>query len=167
MWCGQGRRKHHRVAEVILFLLRQRRGLGVLSTQQQRGALVGKFILWALQPGSHPLQLILHASIQRLLHKRWGLTDFSWVLVPCNTLPIDCSNIWLNLCRSWNYIKKNIMPATPTNMVELECILVWTPDVGLLVQTDLSCKMSVQQHLLHEGISSFRHVTNVDDHILD
>lgn len=166
LWLGQGCRKWHRVVEFILFLLRQKGGLKVLSIQQLQCALVGKFILWALRPGTHPLQIILRASIQRLSIKRWGLVDYSWDLIPCNTLLTKCSNIWLNICSSWNCIKKNINPAAP-NLPKLQCILVWTPHVGHRILTRLSYRTPVQQHLLHEGISAFCHILVVDGHILD
>lgn len=106
LWSEQGQRKRHRVVEFILYLLRENGGLGVLSIQHQWHALAGKFILWAMKPGLHPLQVILRASIQHLSYKRWGLLDYSWALVPCNILPKECSNICTNICRSWNYIKK-------------------------------------------------------------
>lgn len=167
LWSGQGRRKRHRVSEYILFLLRQMGGLGVLSLQHQRRALAGKLVLWAMKPGVHPLQMILRTYINQLSFKRWGLHDYSWALIPCNTLPAASLNIWLNICKSWNVIKKNIVSAAPSNNHELQRIPIWTPHVGHRIKTWLSCRTPVQQRLLQEGISSFRHVTSVDGHILE
>lgn len=127
---GQGRRKRHRVVEYILFLLRKIGGLGVLSLQRTSTKSSGRQVCFMGDEAQDtPLQLILQASIQQLSFKRWGLLDYSWVLIPCNTLPIGGSNIWMNICRSWNTIKKNIAPPPPSNQQELQCILIWTPYV--------------------------------------
>lgn len=122
LWSRQGWRKRHRVVRAVLYLLRQEGHLGVLSIQQQWRALVGNFLLLAMHLGSHPLQIILRSLIQQLYFKRWGLPDYSWALISCQTLPTQCSNIWLNICKAWNHIKKNIVAAAPTNQVELQRI---------------------------------------------
>lgn len=99
LWSGQGRHKCHRFVEAILYLPRSAGSLGIISIQQQMHALTGKCILWSLIPKVHPLRQILEGLIELAL-KRWGMLDFSWVFVPCNTLPTSSPNIWLNICRS-------------------------------------------------------------------
>lgn len=39
--------------------------------------------------------------------------------------------------------------------------------MGHCRRTELSCRTAVQQHLLQEGILTFRHVTSVDGHLLN
>lgn len=166
LWFGQGRGKWYCVAKFIIYLLKQEGGLGVLSIQQQRRALVGKFILWAMRPRLHPLQCILWASIQWLSLKKWGLEGYSWVFLPCHMLLAKGSNIWMSLCKLWNCIKKSITPATLTNHQEIQRVPIWTPHTRHISRIGLSCRTSVQQWLLHEGISKSRHVTSTDGDIL-
>lgn len=73
-------------------------GLVLISIKAPTIAMAGKNILWTVAVGDHTLQWILRAKIVDLSERRWGCRDFSWLVSPQNTKPLDEFVLWNNHC---------------------------------------------------------------------
>lgn len=60
----------HRVKLTTITLPKEKGGLVIISTRDQVRALAGKFILWAISIGNHPLQILLRANIRKQSMKK-------------------------------------------------------------------------------------------------
>lgn len=97
--------------------------------------------------------------------KRWGLQHFSWVFLPYHTLYLDCSNVWLNVCKAWNQVKKQLFqPHLPTSLswsvYRYGCHTYNTPTAQVL-----AAKQLCSNAFFRLGFPRF--ATNVDGQVLD
>lgn len=166
IWSSQSRLNRHQVSKATLYLPKSRGGIGLISNLQQMRALTSKAIIWTMEPGEQKLKQILRAKIRELSFKRWGLLDYSSAFSQCNTLPSDESEVWLNMCKSWNVIKKATVPMSPANTQERDRIPIWNPHVGDIRRTGLGGCSPTQQRLIEVGMTSYRHIIDVVDDIL-
>lgn len=118
MWSGQDTARRHRVSYAAICRPILHGGLGVISVRQQAIAKAGMTMLWVPQEGEDTLKCILREKVADLSERRWGTRDYSWLLVPCRTLPHDESALWTNLCKSWNLSKREIELAPLANWKE-------------------------------------------------
>jgi hypothetical protein len=127
LWEGQKDSTHHRVNYVQLIQPRKEGGLGLLAVESQSCSIVGKFFLWSLSEGDHPLQRLFRVRILRLSEAKWGVTDFTWVFHPSKVDCIDSSPVWKGLQKSWAKAKAHVTFKVPCTEVAQRVLSLWTP----------------------------------------
>lgn len=94
---------------LTIFLFKLDGGLGLISIAQVI-ALASKLMVWAMSTGNHQIKTILQQKFRKLLKIKYGVSDFSWALIPCKTLPKDDLELWKNVCKSYNKAKSSLVP---------------------------------------------------------
>lgn len=95
---------------------KEKGGLGLISIDHQILALATKLILWVISHGEHQLKMILREKIYQLSLCKHGVADFSWVFLPCKTLPLNESQLWTRLYSSYNQVKQEIFMPLPQSI---------------------------------------------------
>lgn len=86
--------------------------------------------IWAIKDDHHPLRAFIQFGIRSFSASKWNTFDFTWLNIPCNTTPSECSVVWKNLCLTWNKLKKQIKPIAPDIRVGWLRLPIWHPHVN-------------------------------------
>lgn len=162
LWAEAMDTMRHRVKLNTITMPNLQGGLGVISLREQVRALISKIILWALAASNRPLLIILRGYIRQMSMKKWGCKDYSWVVVPCETLPTSqASHLLTNLCKFWNKSKKLIQHKERACMEEIKA---WSLQVAGPAHIDkkVGCKFVSQKQLYVAGLRTIHDVSNQD-----
>ena len=98
-------------------------GLGLTLPDDAMGALMSKWIIWALLPGQLNLQITLTYGItlmQPSYHNLWGLSSF-WTFYPNFSTKRGC-NVWHHITRIWKVMANtnaDLSPSIPKDILQL------------------------------------------------
>jgi hypothetical protein len=99
--------------------------------------------------------------------KRWGVWDLSWLFTPGNTLPRQCSPLWLNMCRNWNKVKKAcVKEIQPVSVDAARGASVWIPSNLMKDRKLAGCSTVAQQELKEAGINLLEDITDAEGRII-
>lgn len=162
IWRGQNPAGRARVNINTLTKPRNMGGLGLISIPHQVRALAGGFFTWAIKAGDHPLRRLLQHRIRELSVKRWGSYDFTWIYAPCNTMPVDGSPLWGNLCRAWNTLKRQLTPWHQATVEDWRSLPLWQIHTNHNGNSMQEITRATQRSLTHAGFCTMNDVTNRD-----
>lgn len=131
-------------------------GLGLIGVEDQYNALTQNLMLWILAIGDHPLRRILQNHIKKVLERRWGTPDLSWLVSKCGTLNMGGSAPWQRICHGWASLKKNLFPGLPANREEWGALPLWRPHRNHLQGNLVRCSTLAQKLLRANGFEFMR-----------
>lgn len=137
-------------------------GLNIIGVEAQYKALTGKFMLWILMSGPHPLRSILRAHIEGVSWRRWGTRDLSWIVSRCGKVRMAGSAPWQAICKGWDGMKRWLNPSKPANEEECRHLPLWRPQINHLQPTLARCGTAKQKALRECGLHIMADVLNQD-----
>lgn len=102
-------------------------GMGLISIKGHMVALIAKAMLEIPIDGDSSLQHILRAKIGNLSLRKWGRNDYSWLIDPSRTRPMDDSTFWNAFCNVWIHLHKFVRPSASDNWEAKKSLPLWVP----------------------------------------
>lgn len=133
--------------------------MGLISIEHQVLALAGKLIIWILLGDQQPMQRLRHARLRELSTKKFRMENFSWCVLQNRTLPKGVSKIWLNLCKSWSTLIREIIPAEINSVAKWRALPIWTLQVNHKQPKLVHCSTIPQCWLYSLGLTLMKEVT--------
>lgn len=123
VWGKTDRRTCHRVLEHIVTLPKHLGGLGLIDVTLQAKALCLRVLLWAFDPGFHPLQRQLRHEAARSLEARHAYGSLIVILEARRTSNPTASPVVSNMFCSWDFFKAQL------TLQELSLSQFWVADI--------------------------------------
>lgn len=127
-------------------------GLNLLRVESQFKALTGKFLLWIMMNGKHPLRDILREHIESVSWRRWGTRDLAWIVSKCGRVHMTGSAPWQAICKGWNGMKRWLNPLSPANEEEWRNLPLWRPQINHIQPALARCGTAKQKALRECGL---------------
>lgn len=100
----------------------------------------------------HPLRRILGAHLMDLSNRKWGTSDFTWVISPGGSSEYLGSPAWRNICKAWGTLKPLLRKVEPKNWEEWCLLPLWRPHLHHISKTKVKCCTQAQRRLRASGL---------------
>lgn len=161
VWAGRSRVARNTITGTITQPV-GRGGLGLLIIEQYR-AMVGNIMIWVLGKESHLLRSILCTHIQDLSVRRWGITDFTWIVAGGGRGASLGSLAWRNFCKAWSFIKIFICCRKPRNILEWRLLPLWRPHLNHRNPKLVRCTSKAQHRIREMGLVHMGDILTQDE----
>lgn len=134
-------------------------GLGLLLILEQYCAMAGNIIVWTLGQEQHPHRIIFGAHLRELSLRKWGYTDYTWVVTRGGTHQSRGSAVWCNLCIAWHNLKPLLQEVAPHNLEDWGNLSLWIPHQNRIAPNLVSCRSQTQRRLRAQGMRCMQDIT--------